>query len=503
MNSESTSTPTTTRSGLGASSLATFLSVVWPGAGHLYLRTKFRAAVIAVAAVNVVATIVAVVILAPAGDRSGVADIVADRPRFIALGIALLVLALARLLAAIDTAWIARPTGTAANTGVRYGATAIAAVLIIGGVAPIVVLADYIRQTDSAVEKVFGNEEPDVVMPATTSTTTVGTTTTSLEPTTTTEPPIFPGVDRVNILLLGGDAGPDRYGLRTDSMVVISIDPATGDTAMISVPRNIGNIPFPAGTPLADEFPNGFPDLANAVYHYGEGHPDMVPGADNPGAIAIKQAIAQLLGIPLQYYVLVDMAGFVNVVDAIGGIDINILKRVPTVGVAHDKYTYPPYHETGEQHLDGHMALSYARTRSADSDYQRMGRQRCVLGAIAEAATPRAVASGLSDLINAFGESVRTDIPRSALGDMSKLVDRYAEASGTDKVRTLHLAPPWIPAVGWDLLQIHDLVRLTLDPATKLDDLEGDHSLDFLGDLGDADTLDDLSFAPLLADTCK
>lgn len=502
MNSEPTSPSAAPRSGIGPCSLATFLSVVWPGAGHAYLRSARRAPIIVVAVVNVLATIVAAVILVPATSGTGVAEIVADRPRFITLGIALLVLALARLLAAIDTAWMSRPVG--ATNGVRYGAVAIAAVLTIGGTAPIVVLADYIRQTDSAVEKVFGNEEPDVAMPATTSTTAAPeSSTTTLEPTTTTEPQPFPGVDRVNILLLGGDAGPDRYGLRTDSMVVISIDPKTGDTAMISVPRNIGNIPFPAGTPLADEFPNGFPDLANAVYHYAEGHPEMVPGADDPGSVAIKQAIAQLLGIPIQYYVLVDMAGFVKVVDAIGGIDINILKRVPTVGVARDKYTYPPYHEVGEQHLDGHMALSYARTRSADSDYQRMGRQRCVLGAIAEAATPRAVASGLGDLLTAFGDSVRTDIPRSAIGDMSKLVDRYAEASGTDKVRTLHLAPPWIPSVGWDLLQIHDLVRLTVDPTTKLDDLEGDHSLDFLENLGDADHLDELPFAPLLADTCK
>jgi len=499
VNSETHSSPPAARSGLGQCAGAAFASVVWPGVGHLVIRAKLRAAVIAVGVVNIVATVVALVILVPAGDRNGVADIVADRPRFITLGIALLVMALTRLLAAADAAWIARPTE--GGNGLRYGAAAIAGALIIGGVAPIIVLADYIRQTDSAVEKVFGNEEPEVAMPATTSTTAPATTT--LKPTTTTEPPIFPGVDRVNILLLGGDAGPDRYGLRTDSMVVISIDPENGDTAMVSIPRNIGSIPFPADTPLYEKFPKGFPDLANAVYPYAASRPELVPGAENPGAAAIKQAMAQLLGIPIQYYVLVDMVGFVNVIDAIGGIDINILKRVPTVGVARDNYTYPDYHEVGPQHLDGHMALSYSRTRNADSDYWRMGRQRCVLGAIAEAATPRAVASGLGDLIEAFGESVRTDIPRSAIGDMSKLVDRYAEASGTDQVRTLHLAPPLIPPVGWDLLQIHDLVHLTLDPYMPLSMLEGENSLSFLDDIGDFDQLPELTFAPLLADTCK
>lgn len=501
MNSETpSSTPTAPRSGVVPCALAALASVVWPGAGHVAIRARLRGAVVSVAAINIVATIVAVVLLAPANDRNGVAEIVADRTKFVTLGISLLVLALTRLLAALDAAWIARPTDGGNRT--RYAAGALATVLTIAGVAPIVALADYVRQTDSAVEKVFGNEEPIIAVPASTSTSTSVAPSTTLEPTTTTEPPIFGGAERVNILLLGGDAGPNRYGLRTDSMVVISIDADSGDTAMISIPRNITSIPFPAGTPLYEKFPKGFPDLANAVYPYATGHPELVPGAADPGAVAIKQGIAQLLNMPINYYVLVDMAGFVKVVDAIGGIDINVKKRVPTVGVAYDKYKYPTYHEIGQQHLDGHMTLSYARTRVADSDYQRMGRQRCVLGAIAEAATPKAVASGLGELINAFGDSVRTDIPRSDLADMSRLVDLYAEANDTGNVRTLHLAPPLFPPAGWDPLMIQDLVNLTLDPTMGLDQLVGENSLDFLDTPPDLQQLPEVPFAPTLEETC-
>ncbi len=137
----------------------------------------------------------------------------------------------------------------------------------------------------------------------------------------------------MNVLLLGGDAGPGRWSLRTDTMVVVSIDPATGDTAMISVPRNLPRLPFPPDSPVGRKrFPRGFTDLANAVYPYVNARRDLAGGGDDAGAQAIKSGIAQLLGIPMHYYVLVDMAGFVDVVDALGGIDIYVAKRVPSPG---------------------------------------------------------------------------------------------------------------------------------------------------------------------------
>ena len=124
---------------------------------------------------------------------------------------------------------------------------------------------------------------------ATAAPTTVATTV----PTTvaSTLPPLAPG--RWNIALLGGDAGPNRWGLRTDTMIVVSIDRQTGDLASVSVPRNLQHLPMPPG-PLRDRFPWGFDDLANALFTYVAGHPEL--GLDP--AQSIKGGLAELLGHP-------------------------------------------------------------------------------------------------------------------------------------------------------------------------------------------------------------
>ena len=124
----------------------------------------------------------------------------------------------------------------------------------------------------------------------------------------------------------------------------------------------------------------------------------------------------------------------------------------------------PDYIEKGQQHMDGTLALAYARTREADSDYRRMERQRCVLAAIADAATPQALATGLPALMNAFGDAVRSDIPRDELGDFAQLIDRYTKAGGLDAVRTLHLAPPQVEPGHWKADKVRQLVADVLQP---------------------------------------
>jgi LCP family protein required for cell wall assembly len=452
---------------------AALCSVIIPGIGHLVVRARFRRSVIIATVLNAIATIVTFIILAPVmfGGTSDVAEIVANRVVFVGLAVMLLVLAATRLWSALDSAWIARPAPAPGRraTAVRVGALLTTALVVVGGVGPLVVLADYVIQTDRAVEKVFGSEEAETAIPSElTTTTTISSeggsttlprsTTTTEEATTTTLAP-FAETERVNVLLLGGDAGPGRYSLRTDTMVVVSINPVTGDTAMMSIPRNLWGLPFPPGTILAEKYPKGFPGLANAVYPTVAGHPDDYGGGDDVAAQAVKQGIAQFLGIPIHYYVLVDMLGFVRVVDALGGIDIYLPQRIhtarsPTVQL----HPVPKYFEAGQHHFDGTETLAYARTRYSDSDYGRMGRQRCVLGAIAAAATPTALATGLTDLVSAFGDAVRTDIPRSRLGEMAQLVDRYVAAGGFKEVRTLHLAPPNIPEAQWDPVVVRTLV---------------------------------------------
>ena len=112
----------------------------------------------------------------------------------------------------------------------------------------------------------------------------------------------------MTILLLASDAGPDRTGTRTDSMVAASIDTHTGDVILLSLPRNLQNVPMPPG-PLREQWPNGFPDLLNGVYQFVTNQPHLLAGARDRGAAAIKSVVSYILGIPIDYYAMVDLAG--------------------------------------------------------------------------------------------------------------------------------------------------------------------------------------------------
>lgn len=451
-----------TRTGLAASVLGTLCSVVWPGAGHLVTRAPLRRHVLLAAALNGMATASAVVFFSRVDNRADLAAIIAHRTALLLLGLDLAVLALTRLWTAIDLAWQTRP----ALTWQRLTAGFTVAVTVAVGVAPLAVAADYVWVTDRTVEKVFASHDATTANPSPLTTLVTNSSSTS-STTSTTLPPATPFADygRVNVLLLGGDAGPGRWNLRTDTMVVVSIDPATGDTAMISVPRNLPRLPFPPETELGKKFRKGFTDLANAVYPYVDQRPELMGGVPDAGAQAIKLGIAQLLGIPIHFYVLVDMAGFVDVVDALGGIEIYVGQRVPSPGnPSGAKHQVPAWIEAGQQHMDGTLALTYARSRKADNDYWRMARQRCVLNAIAAKATPTVLATGFTDLLDAVGGAVRTDIPRTALDDFAIVVDRFQEHGGTAGVRTLHLAPPFYQSSRWKADEVRALVAAVLTP---------------------------------------
>lgn len=454
------------KTGFVACLLGVFWSVVWPGLGHLAIHRKRRRLMNWLVIANLGATFLVFVIAGPVRNRNDLAAVISDRSDFMALAVSLMVMAITRFGTSADVAWRSRPTGKAFTTIVAAFAST---TMVFIAVAPLTVAADYVWQTDRMLEKVFASEAAVTANPAPLAPAAV---TTGDDDETTTGDTVaeaavapFAGQARVNILLLGGDAGPGRPNMRTDTMIVVSIDPITGDTAIISIPRNMYLMPFPAGTPLADEFPGGFPYLANALYHYVDTNRELAGGGSDAGAQALKQSMAQLLGIPINYYVLVDMLGFVDIIDAIGGIDIYVTKRVTTpLNPDQGMEDVPEYIEPGQQHMDGTLALSYARSRYVDSDYGRMGRQRCVIAAIAKSAQPMSVALGLGQLVSAFGDAVRTDIPRNELGDFAKLIERFAANGGVDEARSLHLGPPNIDNGSWNAQHVRNLVAGTLIP---------------------------------------
>lgn len=268
------------------------------------------------------------------------------------------------------------------------------------------------------------------------------TVTTAPGQTTTTAPPIaiWDGLERLNILLIGGDFGEGRTGIRTDTMITVSIDPATGEAAMFSVPRNWTQVPLPEGMGIWDCGYNCYPELINELWVAGEANPTAFPGPGSPSENAVKGVISEFLGIPIHYYAMVNLDGFVDIVDALGGVEI----YVPSTVIDE---TYPNEDGTtteriqideGWQTLDGHLALFYSRTRNQDSDYFRMNRQRCVIEAIMEQADPVSLLRNFGALADVVKDTTQTDIPISALPQLVELLP----AMDLENVVSVRFIPP-------------------------------------------------------------
>ncbi len=279
-----------------------------------------------------------------------------------------------------------------------------------------------------------------------------------------------PPVDgRYNIMLLGGDAGADRTGLRPDSISVASIDAETGATTIVGIPRNLYDAPFVAGSPLYGEYPDGYDCgddcLVSFLYTYGEEHPDLYPDAEsrgsNPGVEAMRDAVEGITGLTVQYYALIDMQGFVDLIDALGGIQVDVQQRIPINGGVDGNgqpINVDGWIEPGEQKLDGYHALWYARARHGTSDYDRMARQREVQQALLSQFQPATVLSKFQSVASAGVQTVDTDIPQGAL---AAFVDLAVKAK-SQQITSLELVPPTYDNVYPD----YDAMRTAVAQAT-------------------------------------
>ena len=246
------------------------------------------------------------------------------------------------------------------------------------------------------------------------------------------------------ILLLGGDEGPGRWALRTDTMILVTIHEESGRIAMVSIPRNMYKMQFPPGSAMANEFPKGFPDLANAIYPYVFTHQDVAAtyarGELQPEAIALASAITYSMNITIDDYVLVNMQGFLEIIDALGGVTLTLDEKIPMPGnVPGAKHPYPESVGPGEVTMDGTTALGFARSRSGDSDYGRMGRQRQLLTAIASQVEGSDILLRFPNLTEIMRWTVRTSLSAS---EFSSLVDRLR--SGASIQESIGLVPPLV-----------------------------------------------------------
>lgn len=306
-------------------------------------------------------------------------------------------------------------------------------------------------------------------------------------------PAVAPVDGRYNILLLGTDAGADREGLRPDSISLVSVDAKTGQSVIIGLPRELINMPFPADSPMHALHPNGFcvaPNVfgnaggcyttgyLNAIYTEVEDFLDTYAGlypkakkqGSSPGIEATKDAVTGATGLEVQFYVLLNMDAFASIVDALGGVTVNVPERLP-IGGGIDPWSgeltgVEGWIEPGEQHLDGFHAQWFARSRygSANGDYDRMQRQRDLQAAILAQMSPANVLLRFQEIAKAGTQLVETDIPESMLG---RFVDLAAKARAHTPLN-VELVPPDVDPEYPDYEVIHQLVAAGVKAASPV-----------------------------------
>ena len=247
----------------------------------------------------------------------------------------------------------------------------------------------------------------------------------------------------LNVLLVGVDQGVGRWSLRPDTMILLQVELASGRSAMYGIPRNLENVPLPPEAANAFSchcFP--YPNLLNGLWRDAVNRPKAYPypGSDFVrGFKALEGAIGQYLGIHVDGAVVINLMGFVHLIDALGGLDINVPKELKD-----NQYSRPQDGKdvkidikAGKQHMNGYTALAYARSRHQDSDYGRMIRQQAVLMALRAQLHPCALLPKVNDLIGALGSAFWTDMPRSDAGALAALAERV----GTGNVKNIALVP--------------------------------------------------------------
>jgi LCP family protein required for cell wall assembly len=487
--------------------LAAALSALIPGAGQWYAGRPVRATVVA----SPLILLLVASAIASQGGAVGILEWIV-RPAVLWMLLAVNVLLLAWRLFAVFDAY--RLPGNTQAGGWSLALLGVAVTIV---VVPHVVAGAYGVRGALLIDRVFvsadaANTTPVTLVPPSPEADIVPDpvtveTTTTVPPTTTTEDlparnlifrpglgdpdaiearpdivsggsaaPFLPFDERVDpgrltFLLAGGDAGPGRGGLRTDTIMVASIDLDSGEAALFGIPRNMGQIPMPRrfesafadlerrlapesdpetwtdvdgdGVPDQPEFVacNCFPEQINALYPYTRKWTRSFPNEIDPGMAALREVVEHMLGLHIDYYVLVDMRAFVALVEAVDGVDVYVKEALeaevspPSEGERWATVDVQP----GMNHLSGTEALAYARARKGSSDYVRMQRQRCLLRAVAGEADPFTLLRSFPAVANAIESYVVTDVPVAFLPDLVRAASKLDFAS----IATVGFNPPY------------------------------------------------------------
>lgn len=412
------------------------MTLVVPGSAQLAAGSK-RLGRVAIRVWGVLVAFVLGVIIVALVRRDWAIALVANGVSLSILAVSVVVLALGWSGLFVDAWRLARPREMTRPAMVVL--TAIVAALCLGLIAGSVNAAVYLRAAGSFVDTVFGGggdtEEKQ---------------------------------GRYNVLLIGGDADADRTGLRADSISVASVDAQTGRTVLLGLPRNMENVPFPESSPLHELYPDGFycddhECLLNAIYKLGVENADRYPDAKYPGVEATTEAVEETLGLTINYFGMIDMQGFVQLIDAVGGVKISTSLKVP-IGGGSSPVT--GYIGPGENiHLDGHDALWFARSREGSDDYQRMARQKCIMNAMLQQLDPMTVFTKFTSIAEAGKTVIATDVPSSQVGTLLDL----AEKGRSLPIKTVSFTPPLVAPGDPDFAKIREVTKTAISASEKLD----------------------------------
>ncbi len=424
----------------------TVLGTLLPGSGLLLSdRNKSGATVLGLFVLGVVAVCGALIYIGPAKA----AVMVASRPNLmLAAGFALVVAVLIWVGTIIWTADINWPSP--AGAGKKLTAFVTAFLLVGALVAPAARAMQYVLITSDLVGSVFATDQGQRrgVSPNLTGRNS------------------WAGVPRVNVLLIGSDSEPDRPGVRTDTMMLASIDTITGDTVLFGIPRNLQNAPFPTWSPMHQRWPNGYncgrECLLNEVWEQGVANASLYPGDPQPGLSALRESISEITGLMPDYSVVVNMASFQALVNAMGGVRINVQQRVPIGGKIENGQIVPGsirgWIEPGVQRLDGYHAMWYSRGRVTTDDFNRMARQRCMIGALVDQVNPWMMIDRFPELAQVVDEHVYTDVPPDHLPAWAELVTTMQKG----KIRSLSFSNKLVNVGNPSYEHIREMVQASL-----------------------------------------
>jgi LCP family protein required for cell wall assembly len=409
---------------------AALLSFLWPGLGHLALRDR-RAAAIFAAPLLALAAWVAFLVATRGID--GFAIMLIDPAVALALVWVVVVTGIWRLVAVADAFRRAGgATGRRVVTG--FGMVVVVAAII----APHALGTWYAWSLYDAGVTIFSGDV--LPTPARGSSTGPGG---SADPSggaigsPTTEPSFAPvSPTRFTVLLTGIDSGPGRNHALTDTLIVVSVDRSTGKTAMVSFPRDLAYFPLYDGGTYAGRI--------NSLRNWADANPARYPDG---GWATLARELGFLLGIPVPFYAAVDLAGFEQMINAVGGVTVNNPKAIddPSYGGWTDNRPVGFHLSAGVHELDGATALAFVRSRkgNGDNDFTRARRQQQLLVAVGRKLSDPAMFPRLPAILSAAKQTVRTNVPPD---ELQQLLD-VANSVKNDSIRSVVLGPPYAEKV--------------------------------------------------------